>query len=666
MQALWVAIWWLVTLLALASAGCAAPELAATDGRGAIEALFLQGEQVDIRTDLRIPTPGWQRIPGLGQAQDVQSRREDGRRTWTGRIPVAEGQSCRYEETLEEVEGAVRLTVRVTAEAEVPTEGVYLWVDLPVPVFAAGECELAAAGQVVASAEMPRERAQPRHFASGEADRATMTDAGGAVSLEVALDRALAVTVQDNREWDSPTYSAFFQLAPGPLQAGQTVELQATLKLGGEPDRTPAHLTLGPGTVRYRLDGFGGNYCFGIESPVTQYTLDHLRPAWARTEMTLTEWEPENDNDSPEETDWAVLEAHDQPDSNLRREFQLAKEIQERGIPYVISIWRLPEWLYADPGRGPNDAGRRVDPEQWPELLECIGSYLLYAKRQYGVEPELFCFNEANIGVYVYFSAEEHREAIKRIGAHLRQLGLRTKMLLADATGPQGTHVYAEPAAADPEAMQYFGAVAFHSWGGGSAADYGAWGDLAERLGLPLLVTELGVDPAAWRENAYDSFAYGMREVQMYQELLRHARPQGTMQWEFTNDYGLVHEERGADSQVTLVPTVRYHLVRHFCNLTPRSASALGVECDYPGVLFTAFAGDAGGRQALTLHLANLAAGRRATITGLPREVRSLRAIRTSETESFAELEAVSVRDGSVEIELAPRSLLTLTTMPAD
>ena len=60
---------------------------------------------------------------------------------------------------------------------------------------------------------------------------------------------------------------------------------------------------------------------------------------------------------------------------------------------------------------------------------------------------------------------------------------------------------------------------------------------------------------------------------------------------------------------------------------------------------------------------ANLGASRKATITGIPVEVRSLRAIRTSQNEGFQELAAVQPRRGTVELELAPQSLLTLTTM---
>ncbi len=434
--------------------------------------------------------------------------------------------------------------------------------------------------------------------------------------------------------------------------------------LQGQHDE--AHLTVDANQVRYRLDGFGGNYCFGIESPVTQYTLNNLRIAWARTEMSLNDWEPKNDNVSPDATNWEYLESQDQPGSKLRAEFLLAKQIQNMGIPYAISVWWLPEWLYAEPGKPPNTHRRRIHPDKWPELLECMGSYLLYARRQYGVEPDLFSFNEPNIGVMVLFSAQQHCQAIKRIGAHVASLGLKTKMLLADATGPRGTHAYAHVAAGDPEAMQYVAAVGFHSWSGASPQQYAAWADLAEGLNLPLLVTELGVDPHAWRTRSFETFDYAMRELRMYQELLLYARPQATMQWEFTSDYSILKEEDDEAGQTKLVPTVRFNFIRHFCNLTPPGADALTTTSDASEVLFTAFAGLADTGRVHTLHIANFGDERAVTISGLPADATQFRAIRTSQHEGFRELEPVPAHDRTIRVELAARSLLTLTTMPAE
>ena len=237
-------------------------------------------------------------------------------------------------------------------------------------------------------------------------------------------------------------------------------------------------------------------------------------------------------------------------------------------------------------------------------------------------------------------------------------------MLLADATGPRDTHAYALPAAADPEALEYCGAVGFHSWGGGTAQQYAAWGDLAERLKLPLLVTELGVDAGAWRNRSYQTYAYAIREMQMYQELLLYARPQGTMQWEFTSDYSIVDERKNSDGTSKLAPTPRFWLVKHFCNLTPPHAQALATESDCNRVLLTAFSGNIAGKEALTLHISNSGPARRITITGVPSPHEQLRAIRTSESESFQQLDPVTAKDGTIELQLASRSLLTLTSLP--
>jgi hypothetical protein len=372
--------------------------------------------------------------------------------------------------------------------------------------------------------------------------------------------------------------------------------------------------------------------------------------------MTPAEWEPRNDNDDPADTDWAFLESHDRPGTNLRREFLVAQKIQRKDIPYAISIWHLPEWLYAKPGGGPRKHGRKVHPDKWPELLECVGSYLLYARRKYGVQPDLFSFNEPDWGVRVKFTPEEHRDAIKTIGAHFEKLGLRTRMLLGNVTNPRGTHVYCLPAANDSEARRTIGAVAFNSWGGASPAQYAAWSDLADRLRVPLLVSEFGVDAGAWRGAAYRSFSYALREVRLYQEILLHARPRGTMQWEFTADYGTVLVEGGK-----LVPTFRFWFVKQLCNLTPRAATVLTARSDRSDVLMTAFRGPAG---ALTLHIANLGPARPATLEGIPQGVAEFRAVRTGATESFAKLSPVQVRGGTVRLDLAKQSLLTLTTLP--
>jgi O-glycosyl hydrolase len=404
-----------------------------------------------------------------------------------------------------------------------------------------------------------------------------------------------------------------------------------------------------------------------VESPVSQYTLDNLKVAWARTEMKLHHWAGPNDGNSPDQIDWETLKQRDKPDSRLRRDFLWMQQLQNRGIPYVISIWQLPDWLYAEANsdaRKDSTSARRLAPQKWPELLGGIGTYLLYAKKQYGVEPDLFSFNEPDYGVRVKLTGEEHRDAIIRIGRHLEKLRLKTRMLLADVASARVPQEYLKPTISDPNAMKYVGAVAFHSWGGARPEQYAAWGDTAEKLKLPLLVAEVGVDAdwhtvSAWRDTHY----YALKEVAMYQELLLHARPQGTMQWELTEDYSTVGKERDAGGW-KFTPKKRFWFLKHFFNLTPARSDALATGSSNAKVLVTAFRGKQSSDPAYTVHVANLGASRGVTIRGLPEGIAALNVVRTGETESFQALPAVKADKGVLRLDLPPQSLTTLTTMP--
>jgi hypothetical protein len=128
------------------------------------------------------------------------------------------------------------------------------------------------------------------------------------------------------------------------------------------------------------------------------------------------------------------------------------------------------------------------------------------------------------------------------------------------------------------------------------------------------------------------------------------------MQWEFTADYGTVLVQDGR-----LVPTFRFWFVKQFCNLTPPAAAVLTTTSDRTDVLMTGFRGQADG---LTLHIANLGPARPATIRGIPPKIPELHAVRTGATESFAKLGPIEARNGTLHLDLAKQSLLTLTTMP--
>jgi hypothetical protein len=267
------------------------------------------------------------------------------------------------------------------------------------------------------------------------------------------------------------------------------------------------------------------------------------------------------------------------------------------------------------------------------------------------VEPDLLSFNESNIGINVVMTAAAHTVAIKRIGARLSSEGFKTKMLLGDAASPRDTHTFALDAASDANARALTGAVAFHSWGGGTPDQYRAWGDLAEWLHLPLLVTEVGVDASAYYTHSWDSYDYGLREARMVQELLMHARPQGLLFWQFTDDYALARVMPDG----TVRPSSRFWLMKHFADLIAPDSDALPGSSDQPGVLFTAFRKD----ESYTLQILNTEGVRSIRVAGIPDG--EWQVTQTTEAEPFLTAPAIRSSGGAVTLRAPGRSLITLT-----
>lgn len=630
-------------------------ESAVLDKYGRVTALLYEGQEVGVRTTLAAPAAGWSRIVELSRPQT--SWGEQGRVAYTGELSLGPGAAVRIRQVASPQSASFRIAVEAAAEADLDIDGLYYRIDIPRPEFLGGEA-VPSGGQAI---RLPSVKPPGRHFASAEAAGVEFTSTSRDLRVSASWDKPVRVLFQDSWERQRRFYSAWVELHRGPLAKGASVSMALTLSARGPVDHTPARLRLDPSIERFRFDGFGGNYCWQLESPVTRYTLENLRVAWARTELKLADWEPENDNAMPSEANWDYFASQDKPGSELRKKFLFSKQLQDRGIPQIISIWRLPKWLATDTGlRNPWGRARyRVSPAQWEELLESVGSYLLYARRRYGIEPEIFSFNEPNIGAYVLFTPEEHRDAVKSLGRHFAKLGLKTRQLLAGATGPRGTHEFGLPTANDPEALSYCAAVGFHTWGEGTPEQYAAWGDLAEWTGLPLLVTEMGVDAAAFEGRTFDSYHYAMRELKLYQELLLHARIQGALYWQYTGDYSLARVNSDA-----VVPTARFWILKQLGDLTPPAAAALKSTSSHPKVLFTAFASTAGGARRYALHVANLGPARRVTITGIPGDAGPLPCIRTSETEQFQELPPVQASRGVLELELPARCLTTLASGP--
>lgn len=623
------------------------------DDSGRLERLALGQGWVPLKTDVRLPLKGWGKQFDLSAAADAKTTTEGDVRTWRATLGAGQGPAVQIEQTVRHEEGRTILDLKATGLRDGDIEGVLLFVNFPADKFAGGT--LKAAEQSIA---LPATLPPQIHLYHGAASPLLMADASETTRIRLETTPAAQVSVQDGRKW-AQEFTAMVYIHRGNLAQGQTAQMRIALSASGQIDQAPASFTLDASKVRYRLSGIGGNYCFSIESPVTRYTLENLKVAAARTEMSLRLWAPNKLDADPSSNDWTSFAVADQPNSRLRRELELMRHFSAQRIPYTSSIWRMPLWMVTPTGQT-GDARPRVKimPEQWPQVLQAIGSYLLYAKEKYQAEPDYFSFNESNLGVDVLQTPEEHRDAIKRLGAHFAKLGLKTRLLLGDVAGPRGTHVFCLPTANDPEAMKYVGAISFHSWHGASPTQYAAWGDLAEKLQVPLIVGEAGVDAGAWRKGAYRSFSYAVREMAHYQELLLHARPQSILYWEYTGDYSLMASDRAVRGQPIL--TERFCMHKHYCDLTPAGSQALDIRGDNPAILATAFRSDT----AYTIHLANPQWQRPLTLRGLPAGIKTLNVVRTAQGDLFKALEPLAVIDGTVRLTLPTESFTTLTTLP--
>lgn len=182
-------------------------------------------------------------------------------------------------------------------------------------------------------------------------------------------------------------------------------------------------------------------------------------------------------------------------------------------------------------------------------------------------------------------TAGEHAEFIRRMGPELRRRGLSTRLRLGDtAHGTPSALEFLAPAIDDPSLHRFVGAMAFHTWRGCTASDLRAWSEAAQRLGVPLFVTEAGPDahlheyPSARLEPWVQ-----LQEIELYLRCCAYAQPAAILQWQLTTDYsvltgGGVYGETGP-----LQPTQRFWNL-HQLGAMPRGDCALPITADLPEI----------------------------------------------------------------------------------
>lgn len=443
------------------------------------------------------------------------------------------------------------------------------------------------------------------------------------------------------------------------MNVGETARRSFLLTAEGEIDLRPIELILDASKPGRRFDGLGGNFRLQnprTDPPVIDYNLENLRIAWARFEMPWMLWHAEETVNPLEAAESGNLHPR------VAASMEMAQRLYRMGIPVIGAIWFAPEWAIVGErqhGRSPEGFyGNTLRPDKSEQIYASITSYPLYMKEHYGVEVEMFSFNESDLGIDVRQTAEEHRQLIKGLGAHFASSGLDTKLLLGDTADVRG-HDFIIPAMNDPETHPYIGAVSFHSWRGWEDENLRAWHAAAERLGVPLIVGEGSIDAGAWRYPAiFEEQTYAMEEINLYTRILAICEPLTILQWQLTADYSvLAGGGVFGNEEKPLHPTRRFWNLKQLAS-TPQGLLAMPISSNRSDVTSAAL-GDSG-RGVYTVHLVNNGATREATLSGLPQDVTSFRMLVTDGEREMMEEDSVTVDGGAATFTLHATSYTTL------
>lgn len=429
------------------------------------------------------------------------------------------------------------------------------------------------------------------------------------------------------------------------LKKGAKAEYSAVLKVDGTRHHETAHIDLDPKNPGRIFTGFGGN--FRIQNvqkdpEVIDYCLEHLRIAFGRVELPWPQWDKEG-----KEAD------------HIRRSAGMAKKLKETGMPVIVSCWFPPQWAGNQTTRSDGTSrAYSLKAEEMERIYESLASYLIFLKKDYGVEADYFSFNESDLGINVVHTPEEHRDWIKGFGQYLADKGLKTKMLLGDNSDAT-TFDFIVPTLDDPEAHKYVGAISFHSWRGCDDETLAKWAAASRRINVPLIVGEGSTDAAAHQYPAiFNETTFALYEINLYTRICAISQPWSILQWQLTSDYSLLWGDGIYGSDGPLRPTQRFWNIKQL-SMTPADAFAIPTVCDKDNVNVASFINAA--REEGAVHIVNNAASCDAVITGLPASAEDA-VVYVTNSHQNAEAELVPVKDGTIKVTMPAESFISIIT----
>jgi hypothetical protein len=672
----------IILLAAFAAAAFAQPEVMAW---GNLTGLRVDGHLLELATSMCVAQPEMAGVSCTGREKQQNSYSRNGK-TETVTVRMRPAREFRDPQNpgwimaaTEVVEDTGPTTAKIDLEFTSPEAadigGAFLGIELPASVFSGGSIELVNPDPPTAARTS---------LAAGAAEqneylRATATGArfiSRSRQIEVTFNEPTQIIVRDDRRKGSYNLQVLLAVLTGKTTAGQTGKKSFSFKVTGEIDRNPVEIALDASHPGQMFDGLGGN--FRLQSArndpqVIDYTLENMRVAWGRVEMSWFLWHPD------ETTDPLAAARAGNVNPQVQQAMEMARRLAQKGMPVIVSAWHPPNWAILGGGvpsgpRGPTPGGAApamfgppdpegprghpLNPEKMARIKDSIAGYLLFLKERYGVEAALFSFNESDLGIDVRQTPREHAELIKTLGAYFAAKGLATKLALGD-TSDANPIDFIKPAMHDPEAVKYVGAVDFHSWRGCTDEILAQWRDAAREVDVPLVVAEGSTDAAAYRyPQIFTEQSFALYEINLYLRILSIAQPRSILQWQFTADYSVLAGGGIFNDNGPLRPTRRFWNLKQLASTPPRSFS-LPVACDkQPNLTCAAFGDIADG--IYTVHIVNNGATRTATLTGLPPTVKQLRLWVTDAQRGMQESDRIPVTDGKAQFPLAATSYTTV------
>ncbi|HEY2583390.1 MAG TPA: hypothetical protein VGI43_16380 [Mucilaginibacter sp.] len=615
---------------------------------GNITGIRKQGQLFEFESSLSVALHSGYLISTRKERQHPHYKRDGNEQIITSNID-----SLFFKETVKDISsGKIKVTLSLTAHADMNISGVYFCVTLPAEVYGDSRYRL-----------LGSKNDSVTNFTSPVNDNYAGINAKGIEfnsktrQLKMLSDGPEIFSIKRDTSHGKNNLQFFVALNKDGLQKGDTILKTFSIKVSGEIDKAPINLTINTAQQGREFDGLGGN--FRLQNPkgdpqVIDYCLKNLRVAWSRVEMPWRFWQPNKDVDPIAAADSGKLHPA------VKKAMEMAHRLDSMGIPVILSAWFPPSW--AAEGKvnfRPVGGvwGNPLNKDNMDAIYKSIADYITYLKNIYGTEVKLFSFNESDIGINVRVTPQEHDDFIKGCGAYFAAHGLKTKMLLGDNSDAT-TYKFINPAMDDPDALQYIGAVSFHSWRGWDTEILQKWADAATRLNKPLLVAEGSIDAAAWGyPDIFQEQTYALKEINLYTRLLAICQPASILQWQLTSDYSPLIGGGIFGNNEPLHPGQRFWNLKQL-SITPKGLFAMPITCDKPDVTSAALGDNSKG--AYAVHLVNNGTTRGVTLTGLPANIKLLHIYTTSKKLNMKEDKPVNVSNGTAKFNLQATSYTTL------